>query len=73
MTFFYQFTILTQYLNCWLTNLGIFFTVKKVITNFLNSFNIHRQASSFFGRNKKYIYFLILYIYIYNFYFENLI
>ena len=38
-----QYTILTRFLSCWLINLGIFFTRKKVITNFLNSLNVYRK------------------------------
>ena len=37
-----QFTILTSFLSCWLINLGVFLTEKKVITNFLNLLNIKR-------------------------------
>ena len=40
--YFCQFTILTQFLSCWLINLGVFLTGKKIITNFLNPFNIYR-------------------------------
>ena len=32
--YFCQFTVLTPFLSCWLINLGVFFTIKKVITNF---------------------------------------
>ena len=41
--YFCQFTILTPFLSCWLINLGVFLTGKKVITNFLNPLNIYRQ------------------------------
>ena len=40
--YFCQFTILTSFLSCWLINLGVFFIVKKTITNFLNPLNIYR-------------------------------
>ena len=40
--YFCQFTILTPFLSCWLINLGVFLTKKKVITNFLNPLNIYR-------------------------------
>ena len=40
--YFYQFTILTPFLSCWLINLGIFLTGKNAITNFLNPLNIYR-------------------------------
>ena len=39
--YFFQFTILTTFLSCWLINLGVFLTGKKTITNFLNPFLVH--------------------------------
>ena len=46
--YFCQFTILTQFSNCWLINLGVFLTRKKAITNFLNPLNIYRFFFFFF-------------------------
>ena len=46
--YFCQFTILTQFLSCWLINLKVFLTEKKkkqTITNFLNHLNIYKEKN----------------------------